>query len=633
MKKLISVLPFLLLSLVGLAQNPEIGHFQQLKTVRRGDTLDVAWYYKPASGKDVRTFQVDFQYKKHLFTQISTTVDANYSSNSPTINFQKWENYKYSNYSSGAYNYTSDTNWTVGRNYLIFATGTASNFSSNGYIIHNKFLINNVEPNYESDTITVNWSRMFKVDGTTIGDNVAVLNYQKLRVKLLGNLTISGKVSFPSNMTSGLLPTIYCYENNTGLLVSQTVPNINGNYTLKNIDENTKYKIEVRFPKDSLSYMRDQAVTISDAVKSYNEFVGANLSQSYPHTYLKHGLGFLIADVNLNTSFDGGDPYGIYASVSGLRPIDTSKLINVFSKAEYDSLVLGSNQWVDWVNYSNRGKYIYDSVGLTNLTVNIKYFILGDVDRSHSSPVYDASNNEVFATIYKGQYDVSIPDVYSVGNPMYVPFNVNTNGSMNNGLQFELKYDVAKVNFDEIVSSLDGPWLQYVTHDNVNGIIRFGAMNNQKNGSLQGVTTPFSLKFTAKNPTDNITTSVVVRKLMDASDKEGDHLNINLVSQRIVLQYRRAGHSSEVTEPTAKIYPNPNNGNFNIEIELTPKTIMNASIYDYQGNLKVNLGDYTSEEVAAKFTTNVTIPEVASGTYLLVLSGYNKRITKPFIKI
>ena len=125
----------------------------------------------------------------------------------------------------------------------------------------------------------------------------------------------------------------------------------------------------------------------------------------------------------------------------------------------------------------------------------------------------------------------------------------------------------------------------------------------------------------------------MVRKLMDASDKEGDHLNINLASQRIVLTYRKAGTSSETTEPTAKIYPNPNDGNFNVEIELTPKTTINASIYDYQGNLKVNLGDYTSEEVAAKFTTNVTIPEVASGTYLLVLSGYNKRITKPFIKI
>ena len=280
MKKLISAVSVMLLSVIGYAQTPEIGHFEQLKTVRRGDTIDVAWYYKPASGVDVRTFQVDFQFKKTLFTHISTTVDAGYTSNSPTINFQKWDNYKYSSYNSTTkvYNYASDTNWSVGRNYLIFALGSSSAFSSNGYIIHNKFIINNVQPNYVSDSITVNWSRMFKVDGTTIGDNVATLSYQKQSIKLLGNLTISGKVWFPTTMTTGLLPTIYCYEKNTGVLVSQTVPSISGSYTLINIDENTKYKIEVRFPQDSLSNMRDYAVTISDAIKAYNEYVNTDAS-------------------------------------------------------------------------------------------------------------------------------------------------------------------------------------------------------------------------------------------------------------------------------------------------------------------------------------------------------------------
>ena len=632
MKKLISAISLMLLSVVGYSQTPEIGHFQQLKTVRRGDTIDVAWYYKPASGVDVRTFQIDFQFKKTLFTHISSSVDAAYSSNSPTLNYQEWTNYKYASYTSGTYNYTSDTNWTVGRNYLIFALGSSSSFSTNGYIIHNKFLINNVQPNYVSDSITVNWSRMFKVDGTTIGDNVASLSYQKQSIKLLGNLTISGKIWFPSTMTTGLLPTIYCYEKNTGVLVSQTIPSISGSYTLKNIDENTKYKIEVKFPKDSLSYMRDNAVTISDAIKAYNEYVNTDVNQNYPHTYLKHGLGFLIGDLNFNTKFDGGDPYSIYASVSGLKPIDTAKLINVFSKDEYDSLVLGSNQWVDWVNYSNRGTFIYDSVGLTNLTLDIKYFILGDVDRTHSSPVF-VGTTEVFAAIYKGQYDVNIPDVYSVGQPMYVPFNVNTNGDYNNGLQFEVKYDINKVNFEEIVSNLDGPWLQYVTHDNVNGIIRFGAMNNQKKGSLQGVTTPFKLKFSAKVASDDIKTDVVIRKLMDASDKEGDHFNIVLASQRVVIMYRRTQATNDITEPTVNLYPNPNEGEFKIDLELLPNTIMNASIYDYQGKLMIDLGDVKSDNTVTKITKTVTQPELPQGNYLLVLSGYNKKITKPFIKL
>lgn len=632
MKKLISAVSLILLSIFAYAQTPEIGHFQQLKTVRRGDTLDVAWYYKPASGKDVRTFQVDFQFRKQLFSYLSSSVDGAYTSNSPTLNFQKWENYKYSSYTSGTYNYTSDTNWSVGRNYLIFATGSASTFSSNGYIIHNKFLINNVEPNYVSDTITVNWSRMFKVDGTSIGDNAASLNYQKMAVKLLGNLTISGKIWFPSTMTSGLLPTIYCYEKNTGVLVSQTVPSLSGAYTLKNIDENTKYKIDVRFPKDSLMLMRDNAVTISDAVKSFNEYVNTDVNQNYNRNYLKHGLGFLIGDINLNAKLDGGDPYGIYASVSGLRAIDTSKLINVFSKAEYDSLVLGDNQWVDWASYSNRGTSIYDSVGLTNLTLDIKYFILGDVDRTHSSPVFNGSV-EVFAAIYKGQYDVSIPDVYSVGEPMYVPFNVSTNGGYNNGLQFEMKYDVTKVNFEEIVSNLEGPWLQYVTHDNVKGIIRFGAMNNQKTGSLQGVVTPFKLKFTAKNTTTDIKTDVVVRKLMDASDNEGDHFNIVLASQRVVMMYKTTQTNNKPTEPTITLYPNPNKGDFNLKFELPLNTTMNVSIYDYQGKLIVNLGDFNSQGNDTKIIKNISQPELPQGNYLLVLSGYNKQITKPFIKI
>lgn len=164
----------------------------------------------------------------------------------------------------------SDTSWTVARNYLILSNG--SQVSSNGYIIHNKYKINNVISNFVSDTVTLNWARMFKVDGTTIGDNVAILNYNKLAIKLLGNLTISGKVWLPpSAVTRGWVPTLYCYENATGNLVSTTVPNINtGLYVLDNIDENTRYKIELRFNPDSLVTIRDNSVTVTDAVRAFN---------------------------------------------------------------------------------------------------------------------------------------------------------------------------------------------------------------------------------------------------------------------------------------------------------------------------------------------------------------------------
>ena len=360
MKKLISVISLLLFSIVGYSQTPEIGHFQQLSTIKRGDTLDVAWYFKPAVGTDVRTFQIDWQYKKALLTHISSSVDAAVAGNAPVLDFKSWENYKYGSYSNGVYNYVSDANWSIGRNYLILSNG--SQISSNGYIIRNKFKVNDVPSNFDEDSITVNWARMFKLDGTSIGDNIASLSHQVLDLKLLGNLTISGKIWFPSTITTQTLPTLYCYDNVTNVLVSQTIPDLNGNYTFNNVDENKTYKIEVRFPSAQLSSIRDNAVTISDAVKAYNEYINTDVNQNMTRQYLRHGLSYLIGDINLNQSFDGGDPYSIYASVSGLAPINTSNLINVFTKETYDSLVLGTDQWTTWQNHSNKGIFLTTTV-------------------------------------------------------------------------------------------------------------------------------------------------------------------------------------------------------------------------------------------------------------------------------
>jgi hypothetical protein len=629
MKKLLVVL-FALISFNSFAQNPSIGHFQTLSTVRRGDTLDVAWFYQPVAGTDIRTFQVDFQYKKTLFTYLNTTVDNAVNGMTPTVSYKNWDNYKYSTYSNGTYTYTADTNWAVGRNYLVLSSGT--NISSNGYIIHNKYKINNVAPNYASDTITVNWARMFKVDGTTIGDNIANLTNKKLAVKLLGNLTISGKVWLGPNITS--LPQIICTQANNGAFISSTTVASNGTYTLINIDENTKYKLRLQFPQDSLLGIRDNGVTIADAVKAYNEYTNTDVNQAFSRTYLKNGLAYLIGDINKNGGFDGGDPYSIYASVSGLKSIDTTTMISTFSKAEYDSLALGANQWTDWANYINRGNFIFDSVGTVNLTVDIKYFVLGDVDRTHSSPVYDAQGNLVLAARYNGNLGVHVPDTYAgLGQPLYVPFNINTNGLDNTGLQFEMRYDPTKVRFEEIVSNIQGPWLQYVTHDDANGIIRFGGMDNQIAGALNGTMMPFKLKFSPIGNTD-VTTDIRIRKLMDASDKNGDHFNIALVSDRITLMSRMipGGNPISPEDITASINPNPNTGLFEVVVAFPKKDItMNALVYDGNGRLIKRIGELSSNTYNSMAIAKVDLTNVASGNYYLVLANSERKLTKPFI--
>lgn len=629
MKKLLTLLA-VLISYVTYAQQPSIGHFQQLATVKRGDTLDVAWYYQPVASKDVRTFQVDFQYKKRLLTHIETTVDVAFATQTPYIDYKQFDNFKYSGYATNNYNYVSDTAWTTARNYLILASG--NQIASPAYVIHNRYKINSVEANFASDSVTINWARLFTQDGLTIGDNVANLTNKSMAVFLKGNLTISGKVWLAANMTSK--PTVLAIDPTTNVVASSIAVANDGTYTLDNIEQNTRYKIQLLFPANELNTIRDNAVTISDGAKVYDEFVNTDVNQTFTRQYLKSGLSYLQADINKSMALDGGDAYGIYASVAGLKPIDTAGLIKVFSATEYDNLVIGENQWTSWPAYLDRLNYIYDSIGVANLVVNIKYAIVGDVNRSHSSPVFDANNQEIVAFNTIGNLDVNVSNTFAnIGEPLYVPMNVNTNGLQTAALQFEMQYDRTKVKFEEIVSNIQGPWLQYVNHDAQAGIIRFGGMNNQNTGYISGNYMPFKLKFSPIGNND-ITSYIKIRKLMDAADQNGDRFNVVLQSDVVTLSNRRIPgyYNSSDEEVTASIRPNPNNGMFELVVTFPKANMsMNAMVFDFQGRPVKNIGTISNKDYGLTTNYRVDATGLREGNYYLSMTDQKKTITKPFL--
>jgi hypothetical protein len=623
MKKLLLAL-VLLFSISSYAQQqPSIGHFQQLATVKRGDTIDVSWYYQPIASKDVRTFQIDFQYKKRLLTHVATTVDVAFSNQTPYIDYKQFDNYKYSNYTNGNYNYTADTAWTVARNYLILASG--NQLSNPGYIIHNKYKINSVESNFASDSVIINWARLFTLDGVSIGDNVANIPNRSLSIFLKGNLTISGKVLIPATVTSK--PTVLAVEDATGIVASTSTLAADGSYVLDNVEQNTKYRIRLFFPRQDLTSIRDNAVTISDGAKAYDEYTKTDVNQVFSRQYLKSGLSYLQADINKSAALDGGDAYGIYASVAGLRPIDTAGIIKVFTSQEYDALVTGANQWSSWPAYLDRGDYIMDSIGTANQVIDIKYAIVGDVNRSHSSPVFDAVGQEVLAANIIGVMNVSVPDTYAdLGQPLYVPFNVSTNGKQNAALQFEMSYDPAKVKFEEILSNIQGPWLQYVTHDPQKGIIRFGGMNNQGKDYLTGDVMPFKLKFApiGNNP---MTSNIYIRKLMDASDENGDRFDIALQSEKISLSSRAIPgyYNGSAEEVTASIMPNPNNGMFELVVTFPRNNMgVDARVYDLQGRLIKDLGKISSSEYFLTASNKINVTGLRQGNYFLTLTDQQR---------
>jgi hypothetical protein len=160
-------------------------------------------------------------------------------------------------------------------------------------------------------------------------------------------------------------------------------------------------------------------------------------------------------------------------------------------------------------------------------------------------------------------------------------------------------------------------------------------MNNQTSGALIGSATPFKLKFSPIG-TNDVVTNIYVRKLMDASDNNGDHYNIDLTSQVTTLLFKMSPNHSgvDITEITASIRPNPTTGWFEVEVKF-PDVNMSvlANIYDTQGRLIKTVG-----EISGDGMTNVTYKQIDmttsdNGNYFLILNNKQKQITKQFVKV
>jgi hypothetical protein len=120
---------------------------------------------------------------------------------------------------------------------------------------------------------------------------------------------------------------------------------------------------------------------------------------------------------------------------------------------------------------------------------------------------------------------------------------------------------------------------------------------------------------------------------MDASDNKGDHFNIELQSERIVLSYRTIGPIVPISEPTAEIRPNPNSGQFELIIKLPNNYWMEGFVYDISGRKILSLGKFETDDITTQIVRAVNATQLAQGKYLLVMVNNDKRITKPFIKI
>ena len=239
-------------------------------------------------------------------------------------------------------------------------------------------------------------------------------------------------------------------------------------------------------------------------------------------------------------------------------------------RAEFEFNTSVNNSWgaittTNW-NTITYPKTIFKTGTLgTNAVLDLKYLLWGDVNRSHSSQVVTTAGgsstvqtnaipslqmnvafNEATSKMSMastGPYintdfaytsiDVNLANQTVTSNVIEIPVNIDTKGNSVGGLQLEFIYDPNKIKFEELASTLPNSW--FVFANAKNGVVKFGALDQNNSNPIKGANLPFKLKFSTIGEGVDVLTSLKVSQTMDASDNKGNQLGVVLNTTNIKL--------------------------------------------------------------------------------------------------
>ena len=180
---------------------------------------------------------------------------------------------------------------------------------------------------------------------------------------------LSGTVTIPGGLSSRPLLTLYRVVNGVDQLVDYKTVATNGTYTFTLPNQNSTYKL--------VPSLTVQGVTSTDFDLAWGEVQNINTPTNTAAGLVMTGTKqWKAADVNKNGELDLGDAYLIAAHNSGYRLINE---ILWFNPTNYDNITRTNFATINPVTFFTI------NVVTSDVTQNIKYCVLGDVNLSHSS--------------------------------------------------------------------------------------------------------------------------------------------------------------------------------------------------------------------------------------------------------
>lgn len=536
--------------------------------INKGDEFEVVVWVNPNNNTTTRALYFDFEYQNTAFelTGVSHTGTVGNGGALPygsqiTMDWYNYPGYSWLStqqnsstdgnvrYQYANYNYTAGGPKTILRVYLSWAVSNTQYNMGEWYLLKLRFRLKADAPGYAWDAIRMNFVAAFNQNGSWGSTIMEVPETSVIMLDPIATSYVNANIELNSNLTS-LTPIKVAFIDtltNTGPLFDVS-SNGKINVDQSQLKPNTTYRVMAMTSMDQNTLVYDAAVTVSDFTTAQAEFISQNLDGTFKNQNIKTGVGYFAADINRNKKFDGGDVVRIFSqSVSvdklvvlpeGYTPGSNGFMsVPTFIAADFNNL--NTDNWktaapVAWFTTQNIG---------SNLPLNLKYLLWGDINRSHSSQSIDAQGairvNSIGTTNFintptpVSSIGVSLNNIVVTSNNIEIPIAINTNGIKISGLQFEFLYDETKIKFEELASTLPNGWFVFGTPKD--GRIKFGAVDRELKAAVAGELVPFKLKFSSLVNGLDLTTQLKVSKIMDASDDKGNQLGITLNTTSIKL--------------------------------------------------------------------------------------------------
>jgi hypothetical protein len=591
MKKLL----FLLLSLVSLtafAQEPKIRLADDSTKVDiaggvidKGDEFIVNVQLNGNGNTTSRSLYFDFEFQNTAFDFINVTNTGTGGNGgvlpagaSITMDSYTYPGYSFAgngnntspngnqNYNSAQYSFTQGGPKTIIRVYLNWASNSPLPFNTYDNLLKLRFRLKTTAVGNAWDPIKMNFASSFNQNGSS----GAALNEIPLTTVITQNpdavKLVKATLDLNGNINNTHVKVLFKKADNTGPMFD-----VASNGAINVVDSlltpNTAYQIMVMTNMDQLPAIMNSAVSVSDYTTAQSEFVQQNLDRTFKNTNIMTGLGYFAADVNRSGTFDGGDLTKLYAQAVGVNQLIVLPTgytvgsngwmsIPTFKASQFDAATPAD--WASLFDRQTQQVYTYTTMATrgTPETINIKYVLPGDINRSHSSQVVvggviktnavvslnksiasKAIMNRTVGFINTPQsvpaIDVNIKNVTVTSNSIEIPVAVNTNGNEVAALQFEFAYDPSKVKFESMASEVPNEW--YVFANSATGKVKFGAIDQKLKTPIKGAAIPFKLKFSTLVSGLDINSFIKITSATDAASTSGSQLGINLNTETIKL--------------------------------------------------------------------------------------------------